>query len=134
MLSRLPPRPLSERTPENDLERPCRKELSRMDASLLNRAIALLGKKVNFRCSKETTVASCGKCSSVKSCDRSYLTWTCYADFRQLREALSELGVTSQEEYIKFVESNGGYCDCEVVFNVKLCEGLRKELRKGKEK
>jgi hypothetical protein len=46
--------------------------------------------------------------------------FTCHHDYRFTRRIMADMGYnrTEIEESIIYFQSKGGYCDCEVVFNV----------------
>lgn len=53
--------------------------------------------------------------------DPNSITWKCYHDFRFTKEILSkEFPKVNQSKFIEFCKKNGGYCDCEILFNVKI--------------
>ena len=45
------------------------------------------------------------------------ITWECDHDHRRCREILLKYENIDIEATIKYFEKNGGYCDCEVLFN-----------------
>jgi hypothetical protein len=46
--------------------------------------------------------------------------WTCFGDMRFTRRLLRDMGMSQQsiEVSVAYLENHGGYCDCEVVFNL----------------
>ncbi len=46
--------------------------------------------------------------------------WTCFGDLRFTQRLLRDMGMDehSIEVSVAYLEDHGGYCDCEVVFNL----------------
>jgi len=42
----------------------------------------------------------------------------CKGDHRHAKQILAEMGAIDIEASVRFFESEGGYCDCEVLLNV----------------
>jgi len=45
-------------------------------------------------------------------------TWTCCNDHELSRKILATVEGVDVEKTIEYFEKNGGYCDCEICFNV----------------
>lgn len=45
-------------------------------------------------------------------------TWECHHDFRFAKKILSSMPEIDVEESLLFFKRHGGYCDCEIGFNV----------------
>ena len=47
-------------------------------------------------------------------------TWTCRHDYNAARRILDQLGLPTARvaAFLKLCAANGGYCDCEIMFNV----------------
>jgi hypothetical protein len=50
--------------------------------------------------------------------DINSLQWTCYHDVRFAREILKDMEM-DVEESLEFFREHGGFCDCEILFNVE---------------
>lgn len=46
-------------------------------------------------------------------------TTVCNHDFSLTEQFLRDKQVNNVEEVLEFLRENGGYCDCEVIFNVE---------------
>jgi hypothetical protein len=59
-----------------------------------------------------------------EGCDFTDTTWTCFGgeDKRFSRKILADMGLSELaiQLSLAYFEDHGGYCDCEVVFNVGL--------------
>ncbi len=52
--------------------------------------------------------------------DPNSITWKCYHDFRFTKKILKKyFGDVDTEDFLKICRTNGGYCDCEILFNVE---------------
>jgi len=69
-------------------------------------------------------------------------TWTCYGDFR-FTEEFCKAHNLDFEAVKEMLEGNGGYCDCEIIFNVVddvsretplSSEEIKTTMRKGLER
>ena len=89
-----------------------------MDIATLKRAIEKLEKKVDFRCKKYTD-RGCDSCSENETCKCEQITWNCDGTLTLFEESLKECEVIDTTPYIAYSQKHGGYCDCEVIFNVK---------------
>ena len=76
--------------------------------------------KCNFRCKKHPELKECEECEENKDCSREYITWDCNNDQTFLNEALKKFKIEPklQEKFREYLMENGGFCDCEIVFNV----------------
>jgi hypothetical protein len=90
-----------------------------MNSEILIKAIDLTEKMVDFRCKKYPQKLSCEKCSEQDKCQCKEITWNCDNTLKYFDEALAQLGVVDIVPYIEYVKERGGYCDCEIIFNVK---------------
>jgi hypothetical protein len=54
-------------------------------------------------------------------CDWGKDSWTCHGDLRFTRKLLLEMGLSPDAVAVsvQYYKNHGGYCDCEVVFNVR---------------
>lgn len=102
-----------------------------IDKAVLGRAIKLLEDKVDFRCLKCPERTECKGCPYEKDeeCHEKNITWNCDGTLRMFEETLIEMQIAPfVHKYIGFSFENGGYCDCEVILNVK------RQLERGREK
>jgi hypothetical protein len=90
-----------------------------MNNEILIKAINLTEKMVDFRCTKYPQKLSCEKCSEQDECQCKEITWNCDNTLKYFECALAKLGVVNTLPYIEYVKERGGYCDCEIIFNVK---------------
>lgn len=48
-------------------------------------------------------------------------TWECHHDYRFTKKILKKhFKNINVKEFIEFCKNNGGYCDCEILFNVEV--------------
>ena len=48
-------------------------------------------------------------------------TWKCYHDYRFTKKILKKyFKDIDAKKFIEFCKKNGGYCDCEILFNVEI--------------
>ena len=51
--------------------------------------------------------------------DPNSITWKCYHDFRFTKKILKNyFKEVDIQKFIEFCKNNGGYCDCEILYNV----------------
>ncbi len=92
-----------------------------LDRDILRQAIALTEKACNFRCTKYPDREECEGCIE-EGCNSKRITWTCDGKtLTMFTAALQELGIVEADiqKYCDYSIDHGGYCDCEVIFNVK---------------
>jgi hypothetical protein len=99
-----------------------------MDNNILKTAIELTEKAVNFRCKIYPDTISCEGCADEPTCGAKQITWNCDGTLKLFENALNKLEVIDIKPYIEYVQDHGGYCDCEVIFNVKDCSDFKKRL------
>jgi len=53
-------------------------------------------------------------------CNFGEQSWTCFGDLRFTRQILAQMGMRPApiDVCIAYFKDHGGYCDCEVIFNV----------------
>ncbi len=56
-----------------------------------------------------------------KKGDPNSVTWKCYHDYRFTKKILkAHFKKVNVNKFIEFCKKNGGYCDCEILFNVEI--------------
>lgn len=103
-----------------------------MDNNILIKAIDITEKLVNFRCKKYPEKLSCEKCKEQEICQCNEITWNCDGTLSYFEKALAQLGVINTKPYIEYVQEHSGYCDCEILFNVKDDSDYRKRFIEAK--
>lgn len=53
--------------------------------------------------------------------DPKSVTWKCGGDFKFSEQILNEMEIPkiTQTKFLNYCKKNGGYCDCEILFNVE---------------
>ncbi|MFX1294589.1 MAG: DUF2695 domain-containing protein [Promethearchaeota archaeon] len=79
-----------------------------------------VAKKINFHCSKYPELSDCNECEENEGCNKETITWNCDGKLTYFEEALVELEIPSamQKKLRQYILENGGFCDCEILFNV----------------
>jgi hypothetical protein len=62
-----------------------------------------------------------------KALEAAVSKWSCQHDHYQAERIMTEMGGIDIEASIAYFEAHGGYCDCEILFNVDR-EPLSSEL------
>ncbi|MHA1285802.1 MAG: DUF2695 domain-containing protein [Candidatus Thorarchaeota archaeon] len=90
-----------------------------IDFEKMQLAIDIVEEKCNFHC-KRFPDRECSGCDISESCGMKEITWVCQHDLRFFIEGLGLAGVDSSQFdlYVDYVKFHGGYCDCEILFNV----------------
>ena len=100
-----------------------------LDITVLKKAIDLTEKKVNFRCKKYPTKKECPGCPEHTKCGGKNIIWNCDAKtLTFFEQSLNELDIADHKPYIEYVQEHGGYCDCEIIFNVKESPDFKKKI------
>lgn len=88
----------------------------------LKEVIAKVEEKVNFRCKIHPEREDCDGCDEKPKCKSKKITWNCDHSLDLFAESVEELKCTTKEIIgaTQFILSNGGYCDCEIIWNAKM--------------
>lgn len=60
-----------------------------------------------------------GSLCDFKESDDGEIVWKCGGDFAKTRSILLKFENVDIDGTLRYMEENGGYCDCEIIFNVE---------------